>query len=84
MEPTTLAGTRLRTVSETAEQLHLSARMVERLIAAGDLSPLRIGRAVRISDTEIERFIRELQNDHTPADDGRVGKEGIDRARLGQ
>jgi excisionase family DNA binding protein len=77
MEPNTLTPTRLLTIREAAERLALSARMVEKLIANGDIVPLRIGRSVRLADTEIEAFIEHKRhNDHETAANGPVGKAG--------
>lgn len=41
-----------------AEALGVSARQIDRLIAAGRLRPVRIGRMVRIPNGEIDRFIK--------------------------
>jgi excisionase family DNA binding protein len=77
MEPNTLAPTRLLTVPEAADRLRLSARMVERLIASGEISPLRIGRSVRLTDVEVEEFIeRKRHNDSNPAANRVRGKAG--------
>ena len=44
-------------VSEAASHLNISEKTVRRLIAAGTVKTLRIGRLVRIPRREIERFV---------------------------
>jgi excisionase family DNA binding protein len=44
-------------VSEAASHLNISEKTVRRLIAAGTVKTLRIGRLVRIPREEIERFV---------------------------
>lgn len=39
--------------------LHLSRPTVSLLVKAGDLKPIRIGKSVRFSWSELERFCRE-------------------------
>jgi excisionase family DNA binding protein len=48
---------KLLTVKQSAEQLGLSARTVWAWIYARKLSVVRLGRAVRISQTEIDELI---------------------------
>jgi excisionase family DNA binding protein len=77
MEPTAVTSTRLLTVPEAADRLRLSARMVERLIERGEMVPLRIGRSVRLTDTEIEEFIERKRHNHDErAANSLVGKAG--------
>lgn len=45
------------TVPTYAGRLGISAREVYRLIARGEVKAYRVGRAVRIPATEVERFI---------------------------
>ncbi len=47
----------LWTIAETAERLGVSSRTVQRMAARGDVSVLRIGRAVRIVPDSIELLI---------------------------
>lgn len=47
----------LRSVSDVATQLAVSERTVRRLIAAGDLVPLRIGRSVRVAEHELQAYL---------------------------
>jgi excisionase family DNA binding protein len=49
--------TRLRTISETAEILNTSSRTVRRLIDSSALPVHRIGRLVRISESDIATFL---------------------------
>ena len=53
--PTTLP--RLLTVPEAAEALSLSERTVWRWIKARELESYRLGRAVRIAEDELIRFL---------------------------
>ena len=57
------AKTELLTLQEAAERLSLSYAMVRRLIERGELNVHRIGRAVRISNVEVERFIESVSAD---------------------
>jgi excisionase family DNA binding protein len=45
---------RLHTLQETAAILKLCTRTVRRMIEAGDLKAVRIGRSVRIRDEDLE------------------------------
>jgi excisionase family DNA binding protein len=47
---------RLYTKREAAAQLRISARTLDRLIAAGKLSASKIGGQIRISESEIARL----------------------------
>ena len=46
------------TVSEVAKNVRLSERQIRRLIAHGDLVVHRIGRAIRISASDLDQFLR--------------------------
>lgn len=48
---------KFRTIYETAELLGVSSRTVTRLIQSGDLRAHRVGRAVRISDADLDAFL---------------------------
>jgi excisionase family DNA binding protein len=48
---------RLMTVGEVADVLRLSDRQIRRLIAGGDLPVHRFGRAIRISEPDLIRFL---------------------------
>lgn len=52
---------KLNRVSEVAETLALHKISIYNLIAAGEIKATRIGRSVRVSDQELDRFI----NAHT-------------------
>jgi excisionase family DNA binding protein len=44
---------------EAAELLSISLRHLDTLVAAGELTPVRIGRAVRFRPEEIDAFIQK-------------------------
>lgn len=54
---TMFASSSLLTRREAAQSLRQSVRMVDMLIAAGELPAVRIGRSVRIRPSAIEYFI---------------------------
>jgi excisionase family DNA binding protein len=58
--PATTAS-RLLTVDEVASLLRLHHRTVRKLIANGELRAVYIGRAVRIREDEVERFLDERE-----------------------
>ncbi|WP_420825666.1 helix-turn-helix domain-containing protein, partial [Thiocystis minor] len=47
----------LLTLESAAETLAISARSVRRLIDAGELAPVRIGRSVRLSAADITAYV---------------------------
>lgn len=49
----------LLTIREVAERLHVSGRTIHRLLANGDLTVIRIGRAVRISEAALKAFLTQ-------------------------
>lgn len=51
--------TLLMTLPEAGDQLRVCAKTVERMIARGELRAVRIGRAVRVARTELERYIHD-------------------------
>ena len=51
----------LLTLSQVEAELSLSRSTLLRAIQRGDLRVIRVGRAVRIPATELDRFIRERQ-----------------------
>ena len=55
--PAVTTMTVLHTVKTVAARLDVSPRHVHRLIAAGELPVHRIGRAVRISEDDLRRFL---------------------------
>jgi excisionase family DNA binding protein len=54
-------ASRLVTVDELAALLRLHHRTIRKLIASGELRVVRIGRAVRIREDEVERFLTERE-----------------------
>jgi putative molybdopterin biosynthesis protein len=52
----------LLTVEEVAERLRVVTRTVRRMIDRGELPGHRMGRMVRVSEDDLERFIRGLRN----------------------
>jgi excisionase family DNA binding protein len=52
------ADASLLTVAETAAHLHVHQNTVRRLLARGELTPVRVGRAVRIQRAELEAYVR--------------------------
>ena len=53
-----LSDDRLLTVGEVAGAMRVSTMTVYRLIKAGDLGAIRIGRGYRIPQREVERYLR--------------------------
>ena len=51
--------TPLRDVAETAKLLYVSKKTVRRLIASGALVAHRVGRSVRVSDTDLRAFLNQ-------------------------
>lgn len=54
---------RLLTVSEVARQLRVSNMTVYRLIKAGQLAAVRVGRGYRIREDDIRRYLRQRYTD---------------------
>lgn len=50
-------GIQLLTVTEVAETLSISEKTVRRLIDAGELPVIKLGRLVRIDPRDLDRFI---------------------------
>jgi excisionase family DNA binding protein len=64
---TSTATARLYHVEEAASILSIGRTKAYELIATGRLHAIRLGRATRVSSTEIERFIRSVDRpEHTP------------------
>jgi len=51
----------LYTLPQVQEALSLGRSKIYQLIGAGELRPLRVGRAVRFRAQEIEAFVERLQ-----------------------
>lgn len=60
-EPIPTDGEQLRNVPETGERLRVSRATVYRLMSSGQLKPVRIGRCVRIPQSEIDAYIDRLK-----------------------
>ena len=58
-KPGPVLGERLLTVSEVASAMRVSNMTVYRLIKAGSLSAIRVGKNYRIRETEVDRYLRE-------------------------
>lgn len=54
---------RLYTLEQVAGLLSLGRSHLYRLITAGLLRPIKVGKSVRVSREELERFITALQED---------------------
>jgi len=57
LKPTRLIP--LHNVATTAQLLGISTKTVRRLITAGSLVAHRVGRSVRISDTDLRAFLSQ-------------------------
>lgn len=55
-----MSDKKLLTVGETAHRLSLGKSKTWELIQKGLLNPVRIGRAVRLPASEVDRFIAKL------------------------
>jgi excisionase family DNA binding protein len=51
------ANSRLLTVAEVASLMRVSTMTVYRLIKAGDLAAIRVGKSYRIKEDDIDTFI---------------------------
>ena len=58
-KPELPAAPRLVTIKDVAERLQVSGRTIHRLIAAGDLIVIRIGRSVRVSEQALKAFLTQ-------------------------
>ena len=47
----------LLTLDEAKDRLRVSRRTVERLIAAGQIRPTRIGRRILVTERELEAYV---------------------------
>lgn len=50
---------KLLTVTEVAEMLRVSNMTVYRLIKAGELGSLRVGKSVRLREDDVDRYLAE-------------------------
>lgn len=51
------------TVAEVAQQMRVSKMTVYRLVNAGDLTAIRVGRSVRVPERALTDFLRAAQTD---------------------
>jgi excisionase family DNA binding protein len=58
-KPELSSAPRLLTIKDVAERLQMSSRTIYRLIDAGDLAVIRIGRSVRVSERALTAFLTE-------------------------
>ena len=56
-EPERPAAPRLLTIRDVAERLQVTPRTIHRLVANGDLTVIRIGRSVRVSEEALKAFL---------------------------
>ena len=59
--PTTACPPPLLTARQVAERCHVALRTVRRWIVTRRLSVLRLGRAVRISEFDLDQFLNEAR-----------------------
>lgn len=64
---------RFRSVQDTAKQFDLNPRTVRRLIQSGKIHGVRIGRSLRISESEIRRIARDGCSERTESKRGSSG-----------
>ncbi len=57
MDPGAVVGSRLLTVAEVAATMRVSNMTVYRLIKAGDLPAVRVGRNFRIREADVGRYL---------------------------
>lgn len=56
-KPELAPAPRLLTIKDVAERLQVSGRTINRVVANGDLTVIRIGRAVRVSEEALKAFL---------------------------
>jgi len=54
-----LAGVRFLTVAEVAALMRVSKMTVYRLVHAGDLSAVRVGRSFRVPEQAVHQYLRQ-------------------------
>jgi excisionase family DNA binding protein len=50
---------RFLTVAEVADMLRVSSMTVYRLIKAGDLRAIRVGKSYRLAEDEVDRYVAQ-------------------------
>lgn len=58
-KPEDLAVPRLLTIRDLADRLQVSGRTIHRAVADGDLTVIRIGRAIRVSEEALKAFLTQ-------------------------
>jgi excisionase family DNA binding protein len=53
------SSSRFLTVAEVAELMRVSTMTVYRLIKAGDLAAVRVGRSFRVRETDVDTYLGE-------------------------
>ena len=71
----------LLTIPQASSALQLGRSKVYELLQAQELKAVRVGRSVRIPATEVERFVRRLQEESA---DGRLVAEQVPGASNGK
>lgn len=66
----------LRTVPEAARQLRVCRTTVYKLFSTGKLKPVHIGKSVRVTQTELDRFVRSLMSE-TPESSSGDSLQGV-------
>ena len=59
--------TKLMTIPQAGEALHLSKSTLARLVAKGEIRTIAIGRSRRITESELARFVAAREADSQPA-----------------
>ncbi len=62
---------RFLTPQEVAELLRVSSAAIHRLLRRGDLPAVRVGRAWRVEDVELQRWLRRRQSPNARRPNGR-------------
>lgn len=62
MKPMPRPAAALLTAEQIASRYHVALRTVRRWITASDLRVLRLGRAVRITEDDLERFLQRSRH----------------------
>lgn len=57
----------MKTVEETARALRVSSRLVYKLVETGKISAYRIGSAIRISDEQLQSYLRGCEGHTAPS-----------------
>jgi len=58
-----LSEVRFLTVAEVAAVMRVSKMTVYRLVHAGDLAAVRVGRSFRVPETAVHRYLRDALHD---------------------